>query len=176
MKKAKTKKILSIKTKKGKLCKTNKNLITILDTHKSPIFKPKYMALVKPIFFAGSPVPRFRVIANLDPKEKDVKKYFDELEKIAKENKVDKICKQTEEGIYVALYQGRDKPDVFVVIDDEKIPVDLEHDLPKNISCQVVYELRKYKDTRENQFSFTYPPKEVIFYPSKKEIKDLEWK
>lgn len=172
----KPKKILSIKKKKGKLSSTNDNLITILETHESPKFKAKYLSLVKPIFFAGSSVPRFRVIANLDPKEKEVKKYFEELEKIASNEKVETICKVTEEGINVVLYQGRDKPEIFVKINGKKEAVELEHDLPNNILCSVVYELRKYKHPTKNHFSFTFPPKEVIFYPSKKDLKDLEWK
>jgi hypothetical protein len=132
----------------------------------TPECKLKYCYLSKPFFYAGSHVPRYSVSLLFDKAIPEHKKFLLNLEKVASKNKIDTLGYETDEGLILIKFQGKDPVSTFIVEYGKKNPqqVELEHDLPEGFRSVVVFELNTYFNKKTQKNGFNFSPKKVTFY------------
>lgn len=139
---------------------------TVQQGMETPIADIFWCSVVRPTYFSGSAIPRYKVQLELDPKKETHKKYLDDLEALAREWKVESLGKMTEKGTILMTYQGKEPPITKMVEFGKKRPItiDLEHDMPKGFKCKIKFDLKRYIQKQDQKNAFTFTPREVIFY------------
>lgn len=137
-----------------------KNLVT-------PLLQVHFCSLVKPFYYAGSHVPRYKVAVTIDPSIKIQKKYLEKLEKLAEAQKVDTLGREGDYGLIHMNYQSKICPKIYLVEEAGAKPeqVELEHDLPKGFQCTIQFDLKRYFDKFNKKNGFTFCPNKITFYP-----------
>lgn len=137
-----------------------------VETLTTPECKLKYCYLSKPFFYAGSHVPRYSVSLLFDKSIQEHKKFLANLEKVASNNKIDTLGYETQEGLILIKFQGKDPVFTYIVEHGKKSPrqVELEHDLPEGLRTIVVFELNTYFNKKTQKNGFNFSPKKVTFY------------
>lgn len=168
---------LIFKKKTQKQVADSKFLKTLLEGDETPILDVYFCGIVKPQYFTGSTVPRYKIGVSLDRKVESHKKYLEALEKIATKHEVKTIGRVDDTNAILMSFQGRVKPEIYM-FDEETQELDeleLEHDLPANgLRCKIVYDLRRYYDRRGETNAFNYSPTKITFYFDKESKKRFE--
>lgn len=164
--KKQTRKTISLKKPKSSKAPKSEYITVVKENLETPIVTLQFCALYKPYYFSGSHIPRYKVCVYLDPKQGTHKKYLESLEKYAVENDVATLGRQTDDGLILMSYQGRERPEIYLVEKGKKkaVPLDLEHDLPEGFKCKVKFDLRRYFDKFHKKNAFSFSPTKVTFY------------
>jgi hypothetical protein len=139
---------------------------SIEKTLTTPECKLKHCYLAKPFFYAGSHIPRYSVSLLFDKNIPTHKKFLENLEKMAFKNGVESLGYETDEGLILIKFQGKDPVQTYIVEYGKKTPqqVELEHDLPEGFDSVVVFELNTYFNKKTQKNGFNFSPKKVTFY------------
>ena len=131
----------------------------------SPRAELSYCSIVKPAFFAGSSVPRYKVVLAFSKDNESHVAFLKELEDIADVEQIGTVGRLDTRGRILISFQGREKPEIkSILADNEKIEIELDHDLPSGIPTSVKFELRKYFDRYQQRSAFSFKPLEIYFY------------
>lgn len=169
--------VRKIKLKEEKKKKTlSKHLKLIKENLKTPFVPTQFNSLVKPIFFPGTTVPRYRICTFISLKEKENTDFLKILEEFAKENEVEKIGKLASKEKVLLSFQGRDQPELFIIEKGSKKreKLELEHDMPTDINCQVEFNINMYVDRRESKNLFNFAPLSVTYLLDEKAKKLID--
>lgn len=144
----------------------------------TPQCKLKYCYLSKPFFYPGSHIARYSVSLLFDKSIPDHKKFLENLEKVAIKNKIDSLGYETDEGLILIKFQGKDLVSTYIIEPGKKVAqqVELEHDLPEGFKTIVVFELNTYFNKKTQKNAFNFSPKKVTFYLDEKSQESSETK
>lgn len=166
---------ISIK-KSSQKSRSSEFVTEIKENIETPLADIIFCSVVKPIYFSGSAVPRFKIQLELDPEKKEHKDFLTELESLATEWEVQVLGKLLEDGKISLSFQGKQRPVIKMVQygQEEAEHIELEHDLPPGFKCKINFNLKKYVDRHSKKNAFTFPPNEVIFYLDEENQKIIE--
>jgi hypothetical protein len=171
--------VIKIKLKKKTERKSTKSsyLIPVKENLETPIVELQFNSVIKPIYFPGTTVPRYRICVLFDLKNKEHTEFLGKLEKLAVEHEIEKIGKLFEGKVLISC-QGREKPKIFILEKNKKKPKNLEidHDMPVGVNCKVKFTANVYLDRRSKKNAFNFSPLEVIYVFDEKaeELMEME--